>query len=128
MKVDAEFKYLGDVLNSGGDNSAMMKDRVGKAVGTTNEIISLSKQVNFGKNQISNLLLLCRSVFIPWLTCNCETWTNVTIKGYASLRKSQLSFLRRALENPRSFPTAALYLELSILPVKREIKIKQLSF
>ena len=30
LKVDTQFKYLGDVLNSGGDNSAMIKDRVGK--------------------------------------------------------------------------------------------------
>ena len=52
------FKYLGDVLNSRGDNSEMIKDRDGKALGTTNEIISLCKEVNFGKNQIYDMLLL----------------------------------------------------------------------
>ena len=36
LKIDTQFKYLGDVLNSRGGNSAMIKDRVGKAVGTTN--------------------------------------------------------------------------------------------
>ena len=51
----------------------MIKDRVGKAVGTTNEIISLCKEVNFGKNQISNMLLPYRSIFIPRLIYNCET-------------------------------------------------------
>ena len=128
LKVVTQFKYLGDVLNSRGDNSEMIKDRVGKAVGTTNEIISLCKEVNFGKNQISNMLLLYRSIFIPRLIYNCETWTNITLKDYASLRKSQLSFLRRALELPRSVPTAALYLELGILPIKCEIAIRQLLF
>ena len=64
LKVVTQFKYLGDVLNSRGDNSEMIKDRVGKA---TNEIISLCKEVNFGKNQISNMLLLDRSIFIPRL-------------------------------------------------------------
>ena len=44
LKVDTQFKYLGDVLNREGNNSAMIKDRVGKAVGTTNEIfISVKK-------------------------------------------------------------------------------------
>ena len=33
----------------------MIKDKVGKAVGTTNEIVSLCKEVNFGKNQICNI-------------------------------------------------------------------------
>ena len=77
------------------------------------------------------MLLLYRSIFILRLIYNCERWTNVTLKDYASLRKSQLSFLRRALEIPRSVPTAitaALYLELGILPVKCEIEIRQLLF
>ena len=106
----------------------MIKDRVGKAVGTANEIISLCKEVNFGKNQIYNMLLLYQSIFIPRLIYNCETWTNITSKDYASLRKSQLSFLRRALELPRSVPTAALYLELGILPIKCEIAIDSFCF
>ena len=93
LKVVTQFKYLGDVLNSRGDNSEMIKDRVGKDVGTTNEIISLCKEVNFGKNQIANMLLLYRLIFIPRFIYNCETWTNITLKDYASLRKSQLSFL-----------------------------------
>ena len=57
-----------------------------------------------------------------------ETWTNITSKDYASLRKSHLSFLKRALEIPRSVTTAALYLELGILPIKCEIVIRQLLF
>ena len=95
---------------------------------TMNEIISLCKEVNFGKNQISNMLLLYQSIFIPRLIYNCETWTKITLKDYASLRKSQLSFLRRALELSRSVPTAALHLELGILPIKCEIAIRQLLF
>ena len=107
----------------------MIKDRVGKAVGTTNEIISLCKEVNFGKNhKISNMLLLYQSIFIPRLIYNCETWTNITLKDNASLRMSQLSFLRRALELPKSVLTAGLYLEPGILPIKCEIAIRQLLF
>ena len=78
LKLDKQFRYLGDVLNSRRDNSAMIKDRVRKALGTTNEIFSICKEVNFGNNQISNMLLLYRSIFIPRLMYNCETWTNVT--------------------------------------------------
>ena len=106
----------------------MIEDRVGKAVGTTNEIISLCKEVSFGKSNISNMLLLYPSIFIPRLFYNCETWTNVTLKDHASSRKSQLSFLRRALEIPRSVPTTALCLELGILLIKCESEIRQLLF
>ena len=72
--------------------------------------------------------LICYYYIDPRLIYNCETWTNITFKDYASLRKSQLSFLRRALEIPRSVPTAALYLELGILPIKCGTVIRQLLF
>ena len=36
-------------------------------MGTTIEVISLGKDTNFGKNQISNMLLLYHSVFLPEL-------------------------------------------------------------
>ena len=101
LKVVTQFKYLGDVLNSRGDNSEMIKDKVGKAVGTTNEIISLCKEVNFGKNQISNMLLLYRSIFIPRLIHNSETWTNITLRDYASLRKSQFIILKEGIRAPK---------------------------
>ena len=35
--IDIQFKYLGDIFNIRGDNATMIKDRVGKAVDTTNE-------------------------------------------------------------------------------------------
>ena len=44
------------------------------------------------------------------------------------LRTAQLNFLRCMLEVPKGTPTAALYLELGILPINFEIEIKQLLY
>ena len=58
VEIENSFRYLGDIFNSQGNNSDLCKNRLGRAVGTSIEIISLCKEVNFGKNQINNMLLL----------------------------------------------------------------------
>ena len=106
----------------------MIKDRLSRATGSTNELISLCKEAVFRRYQIENMLLLYRSVFLPRVIHNSEAWSNLSPKDVADLEKAQLSYLRRVLEVPRSTPTAALYLETGILSIEYEIHIKQLVF
>ena len=127
MDVEIQFKYLGDVFNSQGNNIDLSKTRAAKSTGTSIEIISLCKEVKFGKKQIANMFLLYSSLFIPRLIYNCEAWSNVT-KEISFFQDAQLNFLCRVMEVPRSTPTAGVYLELGILPVGYEIEIRQLLF
>ena len=106
----------------------MIKDRLSRATGSTNELISLCKEAVFGRYQIENMLLLYRSVFLPRVIHNSEAWSNLSPKDVADLQKVQLFYLHRVLEVPRSTPTTALYLETGILPIEYEIHIKQLVF
>ena len=96
----------------------------GRAVETSIEIISLCKEVNFGKSQTSNMLLLYDSVFLPRLTYNCETWSNLTSKDYLDFEKAQKKFLVRVMEMPKSTPTAGLFLEMGILPAQFVIELR----
>ena len=77
VEIKTSFRYLGDIFNYHGDNSDLCKERARKATGTSIEIISLCKEINFDKNQISDILLLYHSVFLPRLVYNCEAWTNL---------------------------------------------------
>ena len=122
MKVEETFKYLGDTFNSKGDNVALCKHRVDKSVGSIIEIISLCKETNFGKHQIFSLMVMYQSIFLPRLLFNCESWSNLTHKDISNLQSAQLNFLRRVMEVSKSTPTAALFLELGILPVQYEIE------
>ena len=47
---------------------------------------------------------------------------------YQALQSAQLSYLRSVMEVPGSTPIAALFLELSVLPIKFEIEQRQLFF
>ena len=128
MKVEETFKYLGDTFNSKGNNVALCKHRVDKSVGSIIEIISLCKETNFGKHQIFSMVVMYQSVFLPGLIYNCESWSNLTHKDISNLQGAQLKFLRRVMEVPKSTPTAALFLELGILPIQYEIEKRQLVF
>ena len=70
MEVKDFFRYLGDIFSSKGDNMAMIEERIKRSVGSTIELISLCKEVQFGDSQINNMLLLYQSLFLPRLVYN----------------------------------------------------------
>ena len=74
------------------------------------------------------MLLLYKTVFVPMLIYSCEVWPNLKAADYIVLQSAQLNFMRKILEVPRSVPTAALYFELGICPIRYEIEIRQLFF
>ena len=121
-------RYVGDVLNEKENYLDLCEDRDDKAKTTVIELCALSKGINFGHRQIESLLILYTSVFVPRLIYNCEAWYGLTIKEINILRTAQLNFLRCMLEVPKGTPTAALYLELGILPINFEIEIKHLLY
>ena len=117
--VDLESaRYLGDLFNIKGDNSDMCKERHLKANGTSVKLCSLSRGLSFGIRQIESMLILYKTVFVPRLVYNCEAWSTLKAADYKILQSAQLKFMRKILEVPRSTPTAALYLELGIWPIR----------
>ena len=106
----------------------MILERTKKAVSTIIELFSLSKEANLGKHQISNQIMLCKTVFLLRLLYNCEIWTNLSDNDYSNLQKVQLNYLRRIMEVPRSTPIHGTFLELGILPIPCEIEERQLCY
>ena len=107
----------------------LCKTRAQKSMGTTTELISLCKEVKFGKEQIPNMMTAPVLLCVPArLIYNAEAWSSLTEANIQCLHKAQLHYLRRVLEIPKSTPTAALFLDLGILPIQYEIKKKQLLY
>ena len=128
LEVVSNFRYLGDEIDSKGSYSVLCKTRAQRPLGTTAELISLCKEVKFGKEQIPNMILLYYSVFLPRIIYNAEAWSSLTEADIQCLQKGQLHYLRRVLEIPKSTPTAALFPDLDILPIQYEIEKKQLHY
>ena len=70
----------------------MCKERTTKAKGSTIELISLCKEVNFGERQLETMLLLYHAVFVPRLIYNCEAWSNVTSSDIKMLQNAQKGY------------------------------------
>ena len=88
----------------------------------------MCREVTFGTQQIETMLILHQFIFLPRLIYNCESLSNLRTKDYQALQSAQLSYLRSAMEVPGSTPIAAMFLELSVLPIKFEIEQRQLFF
>ena len=121
-------KYLGDYVNSNGSNSDLIDARVKKAQGSVSELISICKEAQFLLKQISAMFLLYRSVFLPRLIFNCETWSNLTNQEVELLQKVQLKYLRNMMKVANSTQVAGTFLELGILPINFEINLRKLKF
>ena len=98
-----------------------------KAQGSVTELISICKEAQVSLNQISAMFLLYRSVFLPRLIFNCETWSNLTNQEVELLQKVQLKYLRNMTEVANSTPVAGTFLELGILPINFEIDLRKLN-
>ena len=109
-------------------DGTLSMDRHDKVKGTITELFVLSKGLKFGIKQIESLMLLYKTVFLPRLIYNCEAWSGLTTKDLKTLKSSQLSYFRRILEVSEGVTTAALYLELGVLPISFEIELKQLLY
>ena len=81
-------RCVGDQSSSKGNYVDLCKERVGRAKGSTFDLIVLCRKVKFGTEQIENMLILYQSVFLPGLIYNCESWSNLTDKGYQALQSA----------------------------------------
>ena len=115
LKLVNVAKYLDDSINSKGSYADLGKDRVDKARGSTHEPLALCREVTFGTQQIEIMLILYQSIFFIH---SCESWSNLRTKDYQALQSARLSYLRSVVEVSGSTPIAALFLELSVLPIK----------
>ena len=97
-------------------------------MGSTIELISFCKEVQFGDSQINNMLLLYQSVFLPRLIYDYEAWSKISENDYKQLQNAGLAHLRRVMEVPKSTPVAVTSLELGILPIRYELEKRQLLF
>ena len=121
-------KYLGDFINSQGDNFDLIKSRVDRSFGSVTELISMCKEAYFESKQTEIMLLLYRLVYLPRLIHNCESWSKLTKNDICELQKAQRCYLRSIMEAPGSTPVAATYLEMGVLPIEYEIDIRRLRF
>ena len=72
MEEVIQEKYLGDIISHDGKNMKNVMARVGKAVGITNQIMSILEEICFGPYHFEVAVTLRNALFISSLLCNSE--------------------------------------------------------
>ena len=128
VKVEPNVKYLGDIINHKGSNTDLVDDRVKRANGCIVNSFSMVQDITFGCHAIETTLLLYNSLFLATVLFNSQSWTWVNKKDTEKLKVSQMSYLKRIVQAPRSSPNALVLLELGVLPIEFEIFSRKLMF
>ena len=81
IKQVQHVKYLGDLISSQGNNCDLIKSRIDRSYGSATELISICKEAYFVSKQIEIMLQFYRSVYLPRLIYDCESWSKLT-KNY----------------------------------------------
>ena len=89
IKQVQHVKYLGDLINSQGNNCDLIKSRIDRSYGSVTELISICKEAYFGSKQTEIMLLLHRSVYLPRLIYNFESWFKLTKNDICELQRAQ---------------------------------------
>ena len=97
-------KYLGDIISSGGSNSATLKERKGKAIGCANDIMSILETISFGHQYFRILVLLREAMFINCILTNADIWFRLKEGDLKELEDIYRNLLRRALKCPSTTP------------------------
>ena len=128
ITVKSEVECLGDIFNSKGDYSDLIKDRFRKGYVCLINAMALCSNQSMGKYAISSLITIYTTVFLPTVLFNSETWSNLINKDLEKLSSIQMKFLKRMLHCPRGISNSFTLLELGLLPIEDEISVRQLMF
>ena len=128
ITIKDEVGYLGDIYNKHGNYNDLVSDRVRKGTVCTINSMALCNDSEMGCYAIHSLLLLYKAVLIQTLIFNSETWVGLPTKMVEKLEVSQMKFLKWMLHAPKGTSNSFTLLELGILPIRDEIKIRKLTF
>ena len=97
VTVVSEAKCLGDIFNSKGDMSDLVRDRVRKGTICVVNAIALCPNQSVGKFAINSLLTLYKAVFLRTVLDNSETWCYLSEKNIQQLSSIQMKYIKRML-------------------------------
>ena len=128
MEIVKFIEYLGDVINSKGDFSDLVDDRLKRGIVAMIRIEALVRETGLGVHTVNVHLLLYQSLFISCLLFNSQAWGNMKDADFERLEKLQLKCLKKILQLPQSTANSFVYLEFGELPIRYMIDRNQLIF
>ena len=128
LKSTKKASYLGDILNEQGSFDDSTMNRRNKAIGITNQIMSMITSISLGMFYFQICFLLRESMFLNAILTNVESWAPVSQHTINTFVKSDTELLRRFYNAPLSTCQELLFLEGGRLPINFVISKRRLMY
>ena len=128
MMTSEKQQYLGDILSDDGKIDSNITERYNKGVGVVNQIITLLREVHFGKHYFEMALLFRTSMLINSVLCSVESLYGLKQSHIDKLESCDKYLMRKMFNSVATTPIEAYYLETGTLPIRFHISERRLMF
>ena len=128
MEKVTEDTYLGSIISDKCNNDKKLEKAIAKGIASISVVMAILQETSLGNHYFEIASILRESLFINSILWNIETWYDVKQSEIEELEKVDRMLLKRILNVPASTPSALLYLEMGIIPLRYIIQARRLMF
>ena len=126
IKQTNEYKYLGEWYNDKGKHSTSITKRKEKVSYYIKQIKFYGNEYKLGKYTFSTRIKLYKTIIIPTLFYNIETWSSIDKREMNELEKMQATIIKSICEQRITTPYYGLISEIGIWPVEQQIEYRKI--
>ena len=123
-----EYKYLGFIISSTGDNMAQIRHMKNKSVGIIRSIITKLNSLNLRKYFYECSKLFMNVMLRGSILYSIEMCYNFKEKELRQIERIEEEYMRKILNTSRGCPITQLYLEYGQYPARFEIQKRRLLY
>ena len=129
MKQTDQYKYLGFVISSKGDNMTNIKNIISKSISATRKIQSKLKSLNLGQYFFECSMILMNVILRGTILYGTELFYNLKENELRKIERIEEQFMRKILRTTKGCPITSFYSTLGRIPARFAIsKMRPLCF
>ena len=123
-----EYKYLGYVISSTGNNMVNIKHIKNKSLGVIRKIITKLSSLNLKRYYFECGIILMNAILRGTILYASDMYYNLKENEVRNIERIEESFLRKLLKTTKGCPITSLYLQTGQTPARFEIMKMRLLF
>ena len=110
MRQTNEYKYLGFIISSKGDNMANIRKIKQKSFGITRKLLTKIKSLNLKQYYFECAVILINAVLRGTILYATDLHYNVKESEYRQIERIEEDYMRKVLKTTKGCPITSLYL------------------
>ena len=128
MASSEQEKYIGDIIERNGTNSAHFKERIDRGWAIKSEILAILREVPLGHHEIEAGLILRNAMFVNGVLSSMEVRYGIREREIRELEKIDEELLRKIVRTSPKVSLASIYLECSVTPLRYLVMQRRLNY